>query len=68
MPWKETRVQEERLKFVAAYLDGEWSMAEVCRAFGISRKTGYKLVQRFAAEGVTGLVDRSRASDPRRPR
>lgn len=62
MPWKETCVQEERLKFVAAYLDGEWSMAEVCRAFGVSRDTGYRLVKRFADEGVTGLVDRSRAS------
>lgn len=62
MPWKDTGVQEERLKFVAAYLDGEWAMAEVCRAFGVSRKTGYKLVKRFAAEGVEGLTDRSRAA------
>lgn len=59
MPWKETCVEKERLRFVAAYLDG-WSMADACRAFGISRKTGYKLVARFAAEGAVGLEDKPR--------
>ena len=32
MPWKETQVREERLKFIAAYLEGEWTMSELCRA------------------------------------
>jgi transposase-like protein len=41
MPWKECSVMDERLRFVAQLLDGE-AMSEVCRAFGISRKTGYK--------------------------
>ena len=40
MPWKECSVMDERLRFVAQLLDGE-AMSEVCRAFGISRKTGY---------------------------
>ena len=39
MPWKECSVMDERLRFVAQLLDGE-AMSEVCRAFGISRKTG----------------------------
>jgi hypothetical protein len=43
MPWKECSVMDERLRFVARLLDGE-AMSEVCRAFGISRKTGYKIV------------------------
>ena len=38
MPWKECSVMDERLRFVARLLDGE-AMSEVCRAFGISRKT-----------------------------
>ena len=39
MPWKETSVMEERLRFVARLLEGE-AMSELCRGFGISRKTG----------------------------
>ena len=41
MPWKASSVMEERLRFVARLLDGE-AMTDVCREFGISRKTGYK--------------------------
>jgi len=44
MPWKESSVMEERLRFVARLLDGE-AMTEVCRDFGISRKTGYKIFE-----------------------
>ena len=46
MPWKECSVVDERLRFVAQLLDGE-PMTEVCRAFGISRKTGYKIFDRY---------------------
>ena len=44
MPWKASSVMEERLRFVARLLDGE-AMTEVCREFGISRKTGYKIFE-----------------------
>ena len=47
MPWKETHVMDERLKFIAQYLDAKWRMTELCRAFGISRRTGYKIVRRY---------------------
>lgn len=59
MPWKETSVMEERLRFVARLLEGE-SMSEVCRAFGISRKTGYKIFNRYKDDGLEALTDRSR--------
>jgi len=59
MPWKECSVMDERLRFVAKLLDGE-SMTEVCREFGISRKTGYKVFQRYKDSGVEALSDRSR--------
>jgi uncharacterized protein YerC len=39
MPWKETSVMEDRLRFVVRLLEGE-GMSDVCREFGISRKTG----------------------------
>ena len=50
MPWKVCSVMEERLRFVARLLDGE-SMTDVCREFGISRTTGYKLLARYREEG-----------------
>ncbi|MEP3491567.1 MAG: IS481 family transposase [Nitratireductor sp.] len=59
MPWRESSVMEERLRFVARLLEGE-SMSAVCRAFGISRKTGYKIFGRYKAEGLEALCDRSR--------
>ena len=59
MPWKGSSVMEERLRFVARLLDGE-GMSEVCRAFGISRKTGYKIFKRYKEQGEEALCDRSR--------
>ena len=41
---------DERLRFVARLLDGE-AMSEVCREFGISRKTGYKIFERYKEQG-----------------
>jgi transposase len=59
MPWKASSVMEERLRFVARLLDGE-AMTEVCREFGISRKTGYKIFERYREHGLEALSDRSR--------
>ena len=59
MPWRETSVMDERLRFVARVLEGE-GMSEVCRDFGISRKTGYKIFNRYKEDGVDALTDRSR--------
>jgi putative transposase len=47
MPWKEQKTVDQREAFVLARLRGEQSMAELCRQFGIARKTGYKWEQRF---------------------
>ena len=59
MPWKESSVMDERLRFVARLLEGE-QMALLCREFGISRKTGYKIFDRYKEHGLTALSDRSR--------
>lgn len=61
MPWQECKPMDERLRFVARLLDGE-KMSVLCKEFGISRKTGYKLFNRYKNEGLRGLEDR-----PRRP-
>ena len=54
---------DERLQFVARRLAGE-QMADLCREFGISRKTGYKIFDRYHECGVQGLTDRSRRPRP----
>ena len=59
MPWKECSVMDERLRFVARVLEGE-AMSDVCRSFGISRKTGYKIFGRYKEHGLEALTDRSR--------
>ena len=46
MPWKERSVMDERMRFVIRHKDGE-TMASLCREFGISRKTGYKILERY---------------------
>ncbi len=61
MPWKETRVMDERMQFVVMYLEHEWDMASLCRHFGVSRKTGYKWISRYIEAGPVGLIDQSRA-------
>src|ERR1051326_4584089 len=52
---------EQRLAFVVEWSTHEHRMAELCRIFGISRKTGYQLIAQFQAEGVDGLKPHSRA-------
>ena len=59
MLWRESSVMEERLRFVARLPEGEGT-SEVCREFGISRKTGYKIFNRYKQEGAYALCDRSR--------
>lgn len=59
MPWKECHVMDERLRFVARLLEGE-KMAPLCAEFGISRKTGYKIFDRYKSCGIDAFTDRSR--------
>ena len=61
MPWMETCAVELRESLVLAMLAGEASVAELCRRAGVSRKTAYKWLQRYKADGRVGLEDRSRA-------
>jgi len=61
MPWLETDVRDQRIQFVLTVRRGTATVAEACRAFGISPKTGYKWLHREAAAGsVAVLADRSR--------
>jgi transposase-like protein len=57
MPWKESRIVNERVKFIADVLKGEQTITELCQRYGIARKTGYKWMERFQEAGPAGLED-----------
>ena len=60
MPWKECTVVTQRSEFVLlAQTNNEVSMSELCRRFGISRKTGYKWLARLKTDGIEGLGEGS---------
>ena len=60
MPWKETNAVDQRRMFIEEWLKGKESVNGLCEAYGISRKTGYKWIQRFHDGGIANLLDRSR--------
>lgn len=59
MTWRECCIMEERIRFVIRALEGD-SVAGLCREFGISRKTGYKFLNRYQEFGIEALRDESR--------
>jgi putative transposase len=61
MPWQESCAMDERVSFIADHRSGLWTMAELCERYGISRKTGYKWLDRYRLEGPAGLAERSHA-------
>jgi transposase-like protein len=60
MPWKENRILDQRLQFLSNYQKEEMSVADLCRAYGISRPTAYRWINRHNETGPEGLVDRRR--------
>ena len=60
MPWSEITAVDQKTQFVADYLRQQLSMSEICELHNISRKTGYKLIDRYLKEGPAGLEERSR--------
>jgi len=61
MPWKESSVMDEKLRFIFEYKRKEFPMGELCNRFGISRETGYVVLRRFNRYGVRGLEELARA-------
>ena len=62
MPWKTDGAKEQRWEFIAQWLRRKMALRQLCGRFAISRKTAYKWLARFKAEGRRGLADRSRAA------
>jgi putative transposase len=61
MCWKKTNVQCEKIKFIGDWLKEEFSFSDLCKRYQISRKTGYKLINRYEAEGEKAFEERSHA-------
>ncbi len=60
MPWQECSTMSLRQEFLFLASQPESNFSQLCQRFGISRKTGYKWLQRYQESGATGLADRSR--------
>ena len=57
MPWRETSPMEQRLDFVREYATELFTMTELAAQYGISRKTGYKWLERYAADQRKDLLE-----------
>jgi putative transposase len=60
MPWRRTSPMDQKTQFIADYLRRTLSITELCALYGVSRKTGYKWIERSLTSGPPGLEDRSR--------
>ena len=58
MPWKNVTAMDEIIRFVSLAQMGRFTVTELCEQFGISRKTGYKHLGRYASDGLKGLQAR----------
>lgn len=61
MPWSRTSPMDQRTQFIADYLRESLSTTELCVLYGVSRKTGYKWIDRYLRCGPAGLEEHSRA-------
>ena len=60
MPWSQTTPMDQKTQFIADYLRKSFSFTELCARYGVSRETGYRLVERYVEQGPAGLQERSR--------
>jgi putative transposase len=64
MPWRDASPMDQRTQFIAEHLRGGRTITELCDDYGVSRKTGYKWIERYLRHGPAGLEERTRR--PRR--
>src|SRR4030095_12067729 len=60
MPWRQTSPMDQRIQFISDFLRHSLSITDLCDLYGVSRKTGYKWIDRYLRLGPEGLVERSR--------
>ena len=59
MPWQESCSMDQRVRFIGDHTSGLWTMTELCERYEVSRKTGYKWLERYRVAGAVGLMERS---------
>lgn len=62
MPWSETTAMEQRVQFIRDWRSARFTIADLCALYDISRKTGYKWIERYVESGPDGLLERSHAA------
>lgn len=62
MPWKEQTTMEQKVAFICEWRTGKYSLTELCKSFGISRPTAYKMIHRFEQKGMEGLLEEPKNS------
>ena len=60
MPWSQLSPMDQKTQFIADYLRRSLSLTELCEHYGISRRTGYKWIERYEHGGLASLAERSR--------
>lgn len=63
MPWSETTAMGQRVQFIRDWSRGRHTVTDLCAMYSISRKTGYKWIERYIQDGPDGLLERSRAPE-----
>lgn len=63
MPWSETTAMEQIAQFIRDWRAARHTVADLCRLYDISRKTGYKWIERYLDDGPDGLLERTHAAD-----
>ena len=61
MTWRNTNAKNEKIKFIGEWLKDEVKFSDICRKYNISRKTGYKLIERYKREGEKAVQEKSHA-------
>jgi transposase len=60
MPWRSVKPMEEKIRFIGDYLSKVFNFSELCDRYGISRKSGYKWIERYNEKGAQGLEEETR--------
>ena len=60
MPWKDTNAMQERIQFISDWLTRIDTFSDLCARYDISRKSGYKWIDRYVRHGPAGLEERTR--------
>ena len=60
MSWRKTSPMKEKIKYIQAWLTGDYTVSELCLAFQISRTTGHKLIRKYEKEGINCFHEKSK--------